>query len=180
MLHKTHSAIVQVGRNCWRQEKAQRVAVAIDGEAYFRAVREAILAARRSVFILGWDIHSKLKLVRETEEDGFPVELGALLNFVAKHRAVDVYVLSWDFAMIYLIEREPLPLYRLNWQTHSRVRFRMDDRHPVGERLEFEESVRRDSEIRAGKIRHDGFAARRDNDVPCAEDSFAGDDAIDA
>jgi phospholipase D1/2 len=132
MPHIEHKAVLQVGRNCWRQEKSQRVAIAIDGEDYYRAVREAILAARQSVFILGWDIHSRLKLVRNAKQDSFPVELGALLDFVAKKNAVDVYVLSWDFAMIYLIEREPFPLYRLNWQTHSRVRFRMDDRHPVG------------------------------------------------
>ncbi|MEN8762881.1 MAG: VTT domain-containing protein, partial [Thiogranum sp.] len=118
--------------NCWRRVNARRVAVAIDGEAYFRAVREAILAARHSVFILGWDIHSKLKLVRDNKKESYPEELGALLDFVARQRAVDVYVLSWDFAMIYMIEREPLPLYALNWKTHSRVRFHMDDKHPVG------------------------------------------------
>ncbi|NIQ94797.1 MAG: hypothetical protein GWN87_11745, partial [Desulfuromonadales bacterium] len=26
----------------------------------------------------------------------------------------------------------PLPLVKLGWQTHNRVHFRMDDRHPVG------------------------------------------------
>ena len=127
----SHS-IIQADRNCWRTEKAGRVAIAIDGESYFRAVREAILSARRTVFILGWDIHSKLRLVRDTDDDGYPRELGPLLDFVAKKRAVDVYVLSWDFAMIYLLEREPLPLYVLNWKTHARVRFYMDDRHPPG------------------------------------------------
>jgi phosphatidylserine/phosphatidylglycerophosphate/cardiolipin synthase-like enzyme/uncharacterized membrane protein YdjX (TVP38/TMEM64 family) len=127
-----HKSILRQGENCWRQENARRVAVAIDGEAYFRAFREAILGARRTVFILGWDIHSKLKLLRDESDDNYPVELGALLDFVAKQRAVDVYVLSWDFAMIYMIEREPLPLYALNWKTHSRLRFRMDDRHPAG------------------------------------------------
>ncbi len=132
MSQMERKAILQEGHNCWRQENAQRVAVAIDGEAYFRAVREAILAARHSVFILGWDIHSKLKLVRDNKQESYPEELGALLDFVAKQRGVDVYVLSWDFAMIYMIEREPLPLYALNWKTHSRVRFHMDDEHPVG------------------------------------------------
>jgi phosphatidylserine/phosphatidylglycerophosphate/cardiolipin synthase-like enzyme/uncharacterized membrane protein YdjX (TVP38/TMEM64 family) len=124
--------MLQPGHNCWRLESARRVAIAVDGEAYFRAVREAILGARRSVFILGWDIHSKLKLVRDGEGDGHPQELGALLDFVARQRGVDVYVLSWDFAMIYLVEREPFPLYALHWKTHARVHFHMDDRHPVG------------------------------------------------
>ncbi len=124
--------ITRPEHNCWRKENAGRVAIAVDGESYFRAVREAILSAGRTVFILGWDIHSKLQLVRDGEDDGLPRELGALLDFVAKQRAVDVFVLSWDFAMIYLLEREPFPLYALNWKTHSRVRFHMDDRHPLG------------------------------------------------
>jgi phosphatidylserine/phosphatidylglycerophosphate/cardiolipin synthase-like enzyme len=72
MPQEKHNTIRQPGHNCRRQENARRVAIAIDGEAYFRAVREAILAARRSVFILGWDIHSSLKLVRDNEQDGFP------------------------------------------------------------------------------------------------------------
>jgi phospholipase D1/2 len=58
MPQEKHNAIRQPGHSCWRQENARRVAIAIDGEAYFRDVRDAILAARRSVFILGWDIHS--------------------------------------------------------------------------------------------------------------------------
>ena len=132
MPEEKRKSLLREGHNCWRMENAQRVGIAIDGEAYFRAVREAILAARQSVFILGWDIHSKLKLVRDNQPDGYPEELGELLDFVARERAVDVYVLSWDFAMIYFMEREPLPLYTLNWKTHSRLRFHMDDRHPVG------------------------------------------------
>ena len=35
--------------------------------------------------------------------------------------------------MIYLLEREPFPLYMLNRKTHLRVQFHMDDKHPQGE-----------------------------------------------
>jgi phosphatidylserine/phosphatidylglycerophosphate/cardiolipin synthase-like enzyme/membrane protein DedA with SNARE-associated domain len=132
-MSQTHDcAVTHPGRNCWRREKAGRVAVAVDGESCFRAVREAILSARHTVRILGWDIHSKLQLVRDSVTDDYPRELGNLLDFVAKERSVDSYVLSWDFAMIYLFERESLPLYELNWKTHSRVHFQLDARHPVG------------------------------------------------
>ncbi len=120
------------GENCWRRENAGRVAIAIDGQAYYRAVREAILNAADTVFILGWDIHSQLRLVREDEPDDYPQELGPLLDHVARDRGVEVYVLSWDFAMIYLLERESFPLYALNWKTHSRVHFHMDAHHPPG------------------------------------------------
>jgi phosphatidylserine/phosphatidylglycerophosphate/cardiolipin synthase-like enzyme/uncharacterized membrane protein YdjX (TVP38/TMEM64 family) len=132
MPEKQHPLSVKPGQNCWRSERAGRVAVAIDGEAYFRAVREAILLARHRVMILGWDIHSKLQLVRGEEPDGCPEELGALLNYAAGNNGVDIYVLSWDFAMIYLLERESFPLYTLDWKTHSRVHFRLDAKHPPG------------------------------------------------
>ena len=132
MIRDNKSPVLCEGINCWCQPRARRAAVAIDGESYFRSVREAILRAENTVFILGWDIHSKLALVRDGADDGRPVELGALLDYVATEHAVDVYVLSWDFAMIYMIERETLPLYVLNWKTHSRVRFHLDNNHPVG------------------------------------------------
>ena len=124
--------LFSVGSNCWRCETTHRAAIAIDGECYFRALREAIIGARRRVMILGWDIHSKLRLVRGEEDDGLPVELGALLDHVADKRAVDVYLLSWDFAMIYLLERETFPAYTFDSKTHSRVRFQLDGAHPTG------------------------------------------------
>ncbi len=132
MVEAGREAIIQVGRNCWRREQASRLAVIVDGENYYRAVREAILAARNRVFIVGWDIHSQLQLVREAVGDGKPERLGELLDHVAREHGVDVYVLSWDFAMIYWLERESLPLYQLDWKTHDRVHFHMDDSHPLG------------------------------------------------
>lgn len=132
MKEKATGNIIRAGENCWRTETAQRIAVAIDGECYFRALREAILGARQRVMILGWDIHSQLRLVRDAKDDGYPTELGPLLDYVASEREVDVYVLSWDFAMIYLLERETFPLYSLNWKTDSRVRFQLDSAHPPG------------------------------------------------
>jgi phosphatidylserine/phosphatidylglycerophosphate/cardiolipin synthase-like enzyme len=132
MSEQQTNSIFRPGTNCWRIEPAQRVAAAIDGQAYFRAVREAILAAERTVFILGWDIHSRLKLVRDDNNHKHPVELGSLLDYVAREHGIDVYVLNWDFAMIYLAERETLPLYELDWKTHEQVHFHMDDQHPVG------------------------------------------------
>lgn len=124
--------ILQPDSNCWRIERAQRAAFLVDGAACFRAVREAILQARHSVFIVGWDIHSRLALVRDGPDDGEPRELGELLNSVAHRHGVEVYVLSWDFAMIYAMEREPVPLFVLNWKSHARVHFRSDSKHPVG------------------------------------------------
>jgi phosphatidylserine/phosphatidylglycerophosphate/cardiolipin synthase-like enzyme/uncharacterized membrane protein YdjX (TVP38/TMEM64 family) len=133
---KDESSILRPGDNCWRTEQARQVGVAIDGEAYFRAVRESILGAGQRVMILGWEIHSKLKLVRDEDEDededGLPLRLGALLDYVARERGIEVYVLAWDFAAIYLMERESFPQFEMSWKTHRRVNFHLDSSHVPG------------------------------------------------
>ncbi|RWA56306.1 hypothetical protein AU476_03940 [Cupriavidus sp. UYMSc13B] len=53
----------QPGRNCWRVEPCQRFAMLVDADAYFRALREALPRAEHTIFILGWDIDSRMELV---------------------------------------------------------------------------------------------------------------------
>ena len=53
------ASLFAVGRNCWRVERADRLAFLVDGEEYFGAVRAALAKARQSIFILGWDIDSR-------------------------------------------------------------------------------------------------------------------------
>jgi phospholipase D1/2 len=130
---RTQQGLLVPGRSCWRIERASRVSFLIDGAAYFSAVRAAIAKARRSVFILGWDIDSRIKLVPGGANDGFPEELGDFLNEVVKRRRdLRMYVLSWDFAMVFALDREWLPIYKLDWRTHRRLSFRLDDKHPAG------------------------------------------------
>jgi phosphatidylserine/phosphatidylglycerophosphate/cardiolipin synthase-like enzyme/uncharacterized membrane protein YdjX (TVP38/TMEM64 family) len=121
------------GRNCWRIERARRLAFLIDGADYFKALRSAIARAKRSVYILGWDIDSRIHLVPQGAKDGLPDALGDFLNEVVKRqRGLRMYVLSWDFAMVFALDREWLPIYKLGWRTHRRLEFRLDDRHPLG------------------------------------------------
>jgi phospholipase D1/2 len=130
---RAQQGLLVPGRNCWRIEPARRVSFLIDGAAYFSAVRAAIAKARRSVFILGWDIDSRIRLVPGGANDGFPEELGDFLNEVVKRRRdLRMYVLSWDFAMVFALDREWLPIYKLDWRTHRRLLFRLDDKHPAG------------------------------------------------
>lgn len=125
--------LLQPGRNCWRIEQAHRFSLLIDADSYFRALRAAIRAARHSIFILGWDIDSRLQLVPEGANDGYPEPLGDFLHaVVAANPQLHAYVLNWDFAMLYALEREWLPVYKLGWRTHRRLQFFMDGKHPSG------------------------------------------------
>jgi len=126
--------ILAEGRNCWTIARSERASFVIDGAAYFAAFREAVLAARRSVVIVGWDVDSRVRLVpRPGEPDGAPVELLPFLNHVLERRPdLRVFVLVWNFSVIYTFERETLPSYRFAWKAHPRLTFRLDDAHPVG------------------------------------------------
>jgi len=75
------------GDTCWRLARAARAAVLIDAASYFEALRASLLAAQRSVFILGWELHSRTRLEGARKPtDGAPVELGKLLRFLLKRR----------------------------------------------------------------------------------------------
>lgn len=125
--------LLEPGRNCWRLERAGRMAVLVDAEAYFSAVREALRRARRRIMILGWDIDSRTLLVPGGANDGYPEPLGEFLDaLVRERRGLDCYVLTWDFAMLFALEREWAPVYKLDRSTHRRLRFRLDDQHPLG------------------------------------------------
>ncbi|MEA2948692.1 MAG: phospholipase [Alphaproteobacteria bacterium] len=123
------------GHNAWRIEEAKRASVLIDAGAYFSAVRSALKQAQRNVFIIGWDLDSRTKLVGGDGEanDGWPVNLRDFLTHLVRERPqLTVHLLAWDFAVLYALEREPFPSLKLGWNTPSRVRFRLDNVLPVG------------------------------------------------
>lgn len=115
---------LQEGRNCWRRTRAERVAFLIDAAAYFRAVREAFIKARRCIRILAWDIDSKTRLVDGDPGDGYPVILDALLgDILERNPQLEIYVLCWNSGMYYAIEREWFPLFGPSWRWRDRFHY---------------------------------------------------------
>ncbi|NIP73754.1 MAG: hypothetical protein GWO16_12320 [Gammaproteobacteria bacterium] len=128
-----HGSILVPGRNCWRVEAVRQAEVLVDGAAYFAALRSALEQARDSIFILGWDIDSRVRLSHDSAGTESGGSLGALLDWlVRRHRRLHTRILVWDFAMIYTLEREWLSAYQLGWKTHRRLEFRRDACHPAG------------------------------------------------
>jgi phosphatidylserine/phosphatidylglycerophosphate/cardiolipin synthase-like enzyme/uncharacterized membrane protein YdjX (TVP38/TMEM64 family) len=127
--------ILKPDDNVWRVAKAARAALLVDGADYFAALRRAMIKARRSILIAGWDIHSQTRLVGHSgePEDGYPAELAKFLAaLVTEKPALDVCLLLWDFSVLYAAERDPFPTVTLNWNTPSRIRFCLDDCVPIG------------------------------------------------
>ncbi|HQT85823.1 MAG: hypothetical protein B7Z58_10375 [Acidiphilium sp. 37-64-53] len=126
--------ILRPGETVWRLDHADRMAVIIDGAAYFRALKEAILSARHSVMMIGWDFHTGIQLERDGEAtQGVPNRLGDFLTHVVKRNpSLHVHVLRWDLAFMKMPMRGTTPLILLNWLTSRRIHFRLDGNHPSG------------------------------------------------
>jgi phospholipase D1/2 len=126
-------AILKAGHNCWRISHADKAAFLIDGAAYFEALAEAVEQAQKTIFITAWDIDSRIQLLRGDGSVTGPTSLGDFLNAKTKRTpGLQVYVLTWDFPMLYIREREWLPIFNLGWKTHRRIHFHLDDEHPIG------------------------------------------------
>ncbi len=131
---RARATLFRPGHNCRRIAHAGRAALLIDAEAYFRAFAQAALRARRSIVIVGWDFHSATRL--HLGKRGVPDVLGDFLNFlVLRRRTLKIYILTWDYPLVFARGRESAPVYHLGWHPHRRVQFRYDDRCPVGAAL---------------------------------------------
>jgi len=173
---QTHDGerILAPGRNCWRVERAPRIAFLVDGAAYFQALAAAIERAQHSVVLVGWDFHSRIRLRRDgslpDEEDTLVAHLE---RAVRRRRRLRVRILEWDFAMIYAADREFLPLLRFGFQTHRRIHFRLDDQHPPGASHHQKLAVIDDSLAFSGGL--DLAACRWDTSEHAAEDERRSD-----
>lgn len=124
--------LLAAGETCWRIADADRAAVLIDGQAYFRALKAALLRAQHSVVIVGWDIHSRVRLEPDAPDGEVPDELHRLLRYIVGRRPkLHVYILIWDWLLLHGLDRERWPAYRFG-RLHRRIHFRLDGNHPTG------------------------------------------------
>ena len=124
--------ILQPGRNVWRVERASRFAFFRDVAGCFAAMRAAMLLAKHSITIVGWDIDSRTRLVGPSGEadDECPADLGLFLQALAQRKPLlRVNLLLWDYASIYALERESFPRVKLAWENANLV---LDDCLPLG------------------------------------------------
>ena len=114
------------GQNAW---------IYWDADNYFKAFIEACSQASHEIFITGWDIHTETNLAPDWEGTWVPGRWGLsqfLLDLLESKPDLHIYLLCWDFAPIYLLEREKLQALRFGWFSHPRMHFKMDAAHPVG------------------------------------------------
>jgi phospholipase D1/2 len=119
------------GGNCYRAAHAQRAALLVNGEAYFRAFAHAALRATRSIIVVAWDFHSHTRL--HLNEAGIPDLLGDFLNFLLRrNRRLRIFVLAWDYPLVFGRGREPPAGSDGGWQPHRRISFHYDSTRALG------------------------------------------------
>ena len=103
-------SIFKPGYNCWRIERASRASILVDYANYYRDLYHAILKARHSLFIVGWDIDGRIELMRGKAAEGLttPTCLFELLKWKCEQNPdFKVYMNKWDYSIFFAKEREP-------------------------------------------------------------------------
>jgi len=127
------SAILRPGDTCWKIARANRAKLLIDGDAYYGALRKALLSARKSVHIIGWDIDSRVDLAPNGAAGDAPTDLRGLLCHLSEIKPdLRINLLLWDYSTLYALEREPLPRISLGWATPEQIHVCLDDVLPLG------------------------------------------------
>jgi phospholipase D1/2 len=122
-------ALLDQPGTCWCTTKARRAALLIDGAAYFSALHDALLNARQSILIIGWDVNSDISLNPTNRAAPLKLFLNQLLK---RRRELHVRLLIWDWAFIYGLDRQFLPRLRFGLGASRRLKFELDSDHPPG------------------------------------------------
>jgi phospholipase D1/2 len=61
------------------------LAVIVDAAGYFSALRSAIMHARHSVIMIGWEFDTRISLDPREDDGPIPHRLGKFLNYVVRH-----------------------------------------------------------------------------------------------
>jgi phospholipase D1/2 len=129
------AGVLQPGRNCDPLVMANRFALLVDGVEYYAALARCIERARRTVVIVGWDLDSRVHLGPGVDANGREI-LPPLRNFLpaiadaAPH--LHIYILSWNFSLLFANVREPDLVLGRNPFTHPRIHFHFDAAHRPG------------------------------------------------
>ena len=129
------NTILQPGNNCSDVFAVEHTGVLIDGRDYYKAFYEAARQASRYILIAGWQFDSDVPLLRGPDLNDFKGEVRFIpfLNELCIEKPeLKIYILAWDFSMVFAMEREWLQEMVTNWSTSERLLFRFDNSQAVG------------------------------------------------
>lgn len=122
--------ILVPGRNVWRQALAEDSSVIVDAADYYRAFYAAAERARRYILLSGWQFDRGVRLLRGTHAvgRGREVRLVRFLDRLCERTpSLRIYMLAWDFHMVFALEREWMQRVWFHYATNERLVFHFDD-----------------------------------------------------
>lgn len=126
---RSETAVLREDRNCWRIFRADRAAVLVDAESYFSHLCDALLLAKQSILILGWDFDGRIRL---RPQDAASPTLGEMLRALVEQTPdLHVDILVWSVAVLHAPSAPVGLLFGESWQDHPRIRVRLDSHHPI-------------------------------------------------
>src|SRR5687767_2069522 len=133
---QNYKPILAAGRNCWSAgAPVDASGLLVDGRDYYLAFHDAARQAKRYILIAGWRFNSDVRLLRgaDAERNGGEVQFLPFLNeLCVKHPGLRIYILAWDFSVIYAHEWELFQRSKFQQAPHGRLQFRFDSEHAVG------------------------------------------------
>lgn len=120
--------------NCWRTSRISHGTLLVDCANFYRALHSAITKAKRSIFIVGWDIDSRIRLLRGEDEKAATAPSRALdlIAWKAKQNPeIDIYLLRWDASISFMDQRELQAQHVWEANTPENVHVWLDSTIPV-------------------------------------------------
>ena len=128
-------SVFQPGQNCWVESKARFSTPLIDCGNYYKALHSSIVKAKHSIFIVGWDIDSRIRLLRGDDEANSeaPSVISDLLKWKAEQNPdIKIYLLRWDSSLAFFAQREMWAKEVWEEKTPDNVQTELDDTIPMG------------------------------------------------
>ena len=117
----------------WRIARADRLSLIVDAQEYFRVAKRAMLGARHSIMLVGWDLDTRILLEPGGATIEGPNDLGSFLSWLPERSPdLQIYLLKWKFGAIQALGRGMMPVALANWTLDDQVHFRLDGEHPAG------------------------------------------------
>lgn len=125
------STIFRPGYNCRAVTRADYAAPLIDCANYYQALHESIRKARHSIFVLGWDIDGRIKLLRDGKCDN--TRFFDLICWKAlQNPQLQVFLNRWDYSLFMARDREAFGSWRWRKNTPANVHYCLDGTVPMG------------------------------------------------
>ncbi|MDB4987685.1 MAG: hypothetical protein JWN04_2863 [Myxococcaceae bacterium] len=116
----------------YRVQPVDELGLLVDADDYYREFYRAACKAERYLLLSGWQFDSDVALLRggEAEHAEHPVTLLKFLNSLCNAKPeLHIWILAWDFSLVFASEREWMQELVFHWSTNPRLQFRFDDNH---------------------------------------------------